>query len=137
MTSTEPRFVPFRATFVEPATGLQTTSWGVKDTESNTFAPFGGSRELAEFAAQRIAERPALPWSFLDAFEEAPRFEWVCAHYEEADGHVYTAYGALDRELNRFAAFSNNEHDPDAEGFLASVAANPDTYAYSTTFTLA
>lgn len=132
------RYVPAKAVYTEPMTGESVPSWGVLDTVDNTFAPFGGNEELAQFAAQRISEKPFLPWSFLTDFTLAAeeRFEWTGAVYAEWDGRSATAYGAVDNELGRFYPFSGDPRDPDASGFVASVAAAPEgKYQFSSTYT--
>ncbi|WAB10831.1 hypothetical protein SEA_TUCK_57 [Arthrobacter phage Tuck] len=132
------RYVPAEASFTEPTTGERVESaWGVLDTVENTFAPFGGDEELATFAAQRVEEKPWLPWSFLPDFTlAAPRFEWIEATYAEYDGESSTAYGAVDNELGRFYPFSHDADDPDASAFVADVAKSPEgKYSFAAPYT--
>lgn len=135
------RFIPAKASFVDPVLGAQPPSWGVFDTVEHRFAPFGGGQELAEHAAEKVNEKPELPWSFVDSFvigdaTDAKRFEWTGAVYTEANGQSSTAYGAVDNELGRFYPFSDNAHDPDAEGFVASVASAPEgKYLFASAYT--
>lgn len=145
----DPRYVPALATWTEKDGTPQPPTFGVLDTLENTFAPFGGpdlseeaGHALAEFAAARVAAKPELPWSFLADFELVPvasRFEWIKATYGDPAlglGGEVTSWGAVDNELGRFYPFSNDEHDPDAEDFVASVAAAPEgKYRYPATFT--
>lgn len=134
--SETPRYVPAQATYTETQTGERVPSWGVLDTVENTFAPFGGSEEVAKFAATRVAEEPGLPWTFVSDFElAAQRFEWTGADYAEWDGSNATGYGAVDNELGRFYPFSDDADDPDGRAFVADVEANPGKYSYSSTYT--
>ncbi|QOP65112.1 hypothetical protein PQE12_gp52 [Arthrobacter phage Adumb2043] len=134
----ETRFVPAKATYTDPKSGQTAVgSWGVLDTVDNTFAPFGGNEVLASYAAQKVAEKPYLPWSFLSDFTlAAERFEWTGAVYTEWNGQSATAYGAVDNELERFYPFSDNADDPDAKGFVASVAEAPEgKYQFASAYT--
>jgi hypothetical protein len=138
-TTTPARYVAAEASFTEPTTGERVESnWGVHDTVENAFAPFGGTEELASFAAQRVEEKPWLPWFFIPAADftlaaSAPRFEWIEATWQDDGGEPDTCYGVVDRELGRFAPFALP--DELAEDVVASVAANPDAYEYADTFT--
>ncbi|UIW13311.1 hypothetical protein SEA_CREWMATE_60 [Arthrobacter phage Crewmate] len=144
----DPRFVPALASWTDKDGSKVAPTFGVLDTLENTFAPFGRpgmddeeGHALAEFAASRVAAMPGLPWTFTAAFElvqveprPSVRFEWIKAAYPDGT-RSFTSWGAVDNELGRFYPFSNNEHDPEAQGFVASVAAAPEgKYAYPHTF---
>ncbi|QGZ17354.1 hypothetical protein SEA_POWERPUFF_56 [Arthrobacter phage Powerpuff] len=134
------RYVAAEASYTNRMTDeVEVPSWGVLDTVENKFAPFGGSEELAKFAAERVAAMPHLPWTFLDEFTLAAkteRFEWTGAVYTEWNGESTIAYGAVDNELERFYPFSDNADDPDASGFVASVAEAPEgKYQYASAYT--
>ncbi|QXO14589.1 hypothetical protein SEA_KAYLISSA_55 [Arthrobacter phage Kaylissa] len=134
------RYVPAEASYTNRMTDeVEVPSWGVLDTVENKFAPFGGSEELAKFAAERVAAMPYLPWTFLDEFTLAAkteRFEWTGAIYTEWNGESATAYGAVDNELARFYPFSDRADDPDGLAFVADVASSPEgKYQFADAYT--
>lgn len=63
-----PRFVPAEATYYDPVSKKDELAWGVLDTQESLFAPFGGNEALATFAAEKVTEKPYLPWSFVSVF---------------------------------------------------------------------
>lgn len=129
-----PRYVPYRATFVEtldgPMKGQTLTRWGVLDTEDHTFAPFGGNKALAEYAAASVEAHPDSPWSWVADFTEA-RFEWRTATYNDV---TTPTTGVLDHERERFAPFDLEAHE--AADVVASVARTPEKYAYTSDYKL-
>ncbi|UIW13237.1 hypothetical protein SEA_WARDA_55 [Arthrobacter phage Warda] len=133
------RYVAAEATYTASNGETATPTWGVLDTVENTFAPFGGNEELAKYAAATVAEKPDLGWDFVADFTlaaKAERFEWTGAVYTEWNGESTIAYGAVDNELARFYPFSDDADDPDASGFVASVASAPEgKYQYAAAYT--
>ncbi|WNN94013.1 hypothetical protein SEA_NITRO_57 [Arthrobacter phage Nitro] len=131
------RYVPAKAHYTDPQTGQHAVDvWGVHDTVEKTFAPFGGNEGLAAYAANAVAAKPYLDWSFVSDFTlAARRFEWTGATYKEYDGEDAKGFGAVDNELGRFYPFSDDADDPDAHAFVADVERSPGKYTYSSTYT--
>ncbi|WVX88044.1 hypothetical protein SEA_TFORTROY_56 [Arthrobacter phage TforTroy] len=134
----DPRYIPFRATFVEtlegPMKGQSVTAWGVLDNEESRFAPFGGNAALAEYAATAVEAKPDSPWSWVDDFTPAARFEWRRATYNNV---TEPTTGVLDTEENRFAPFGYEEGDGvDGADVVADVARRPEAYAYTSDYKL-
>ncbi|UIW13537.1 membrane protein [Arthrobacter phage Lizalica] len=142
--TTSPRYTAAEAAYVNSRSGETTpVHWGVLDNETGLFAPFGSpSRDLAEYAAERIAANPNAGWTFVEPVDlvteepAAPRFEWTGADYLESGGYRSTGYGAVDHKLGRFFPFSDDPSDPDGSAFTADVAANPHKYAFATDYTI-